>query len=200
MGADFSLSHFLNKMDCSGQSVVELILLFPVLFVFASLMYKTNMASQVAINNAKFVRSQLFILTGNSAEYPRLQFRFQLFGKGRSFAAQNHSRMLVGIADPSEAQKYDDDDVELRPIPAMIDIRRNRGALSGSEDVGEPNRRTNVRLRNTASICTQFNSAQQGNKARDWTPDLVRDMSNEDGTRRWPFGNNTVCKYEDQEG
>lgn len=184
----------------SGQSVLEVVFVLPVLFLFVALLYKVNLASQIAINNAKSLRSQMFILTGNSPEYPRLQFRFNAFSGALSFAAQSHARMLIGVADPSAAIKDEDGENEtLEPVPQTMNVARKGTTVKGSEDAGEVKVRTQVRVRNTAAICTQFNGAKDGSQKKDWDPELVRKIGVGDGSRRWPFGKNTVCKYEDGE-
>lgn len=188
------IHHFTDE---SGQSILEIVFILPFLFTFIALLYKINMAAQIAINNVQYARSQMFILTANSSEYPRLSFRFGAFNPAASFHTEGHARMVLGVADPEAvAAAGASDSGTLEPIPPIQNIARRGTTQPGSNAAGEPKNRTDVRVRNTVAICTQFNSAKDGGRVLDWYPSLLARMS---GSKRWPFGENTVCKYEDKD-
>jgi len=113
--------HFKNEQ---GQGILEVVLVLPIMFSFVALLYKINMASQMAINNTQIARSAMFVLTGNSPEYPQLRLRFQTLG-GSYMATEGHSRLVLGVADPSAVQNTSSDVVnELQPIPQVQKIAR----------------------------------------------------------------------------
>lgn len=167
-----------------GQSLLEVIFLVPFLFMFVALLYKIQMAIQMAIVNTQYARSQVFVLTANSPEYPRLQFR--TFPK--MFSGGNQDRMVLGVADPESLAASEGSDGTIEPMPQTQKINRLGSTVMGSSDRGEVAKRTELRIRNTAGICTQLNSA--GSK----TPMNEQTILNL-GAQRWPFGT-TVCRYE----
>ena len=162
-----------------GQSLLEVLILVPFLFMFVGLLYKITMATQMAIVNTQYARSQLYVLTANSPEYPRLQFRWS---QGM-FAYQNQDRMVLGVADPKSLTTSSGQAGTIEPLPQVQDIKRNQATVSGSKDTGEVAKRTEVRVRNTVGICTQLN-------AKPLDDHHVSDIV----TKRWPFGT-TVCQY-----
>jgi hypothetical protein len=167
--------------DEKGQSILEVIFILPLLFLFVGLLVKLNMAAQVAINNTQAARSQLYFLTSNQPEYPRLEFRFYI---AKSFVAQGQDQMVLGIADP---EGLDFENPTIAPNPQTQKIGRN-STSKGSEERGEKIKtRVEIRVRNTAAICTQLNSV--GGKTA-MTSDAIPTL----GAQRWPF-KQKVCGY-----
>lgn len=167
-----------------GQSLLEVIFLVPFLFMFVALLYKITMATQMAIVNTQYARSQLYVLTSNSPEYPRLEFRWS----PTMFAYNNQDRMILGVADPKALSTTTGLEGTLEPMPQTQKISRIGSTVTGNTDRGEVSKRTEVRVRNTVGICTQLNAA--GNKKpmdSENIPSLV--------SKRWPFGTK-VCQYE----
>ena len=160
---------FRMKLDQAGQTMLELVLLIPFLFMFVTVLFKVMLAVQMAINNAQIARSQLFVLTKNSSDYPRLQLRYSPI----MFIAAKQDRMILGVADINSMK----DGVTVDPIPQVQKIGRTNATVKGSSDNGEVKKRTELRVRDTAAICTQLNA--------------VPNVSNE----RWPF-KTEVCRYE----
>lgn len=150
--------------------MLELMFMLPLLFGFAVILYKVTMVMQVSINNAQYARSQIYVLTRNSPEFPRLGLRRD----PSMFAGGKQDRMVLGVADIDTGAG----ESKIEPIATKIDISRTSSTAKGSSEAGENiKNRTKVRIRNTMAICTQLN--------------VVPDTSNE----RWPF-KNTVCRYE----
>ena len=156
-----------------GQSLLEVLILLPFLFMFVGVLYKITMATQMAIVNTQYARSQVYVLTANSPEYPRLEFRLN----PTMFAAKHEDRMVLGVADPKALTSSTGLEGKLEPVPQTQKIGRIGSTATGSSDRGEVLKRTEVRVRNTSGICTQLNA--------------VPTASN----KRWPFGA-TVCQYE----
>ncbi len=84
-------------MDSKGQSLLEVVIMLPFLFLLFGLLFRANMAIQMAINNQQFARSQVYVLTANSPEYPRLGFRHVGIkgGAGRMASGQIDLMLLV---------------------------------------------------------------------------------------------------------
>jgi hypothetical protein len=162
-----------------GQSILEVVLFLPFLFILVGLLIKMNTAIQMAINNSRYARAQLFVLTNNSPEYPRLQLRTNRLVKNA------HDMLVVGVSDP-EAIAEAASDGDMPAIPQTQKIADKRA--QGSSERGEVSARTEVRIRGTAAICTQSNSTQKGIPVNSVN---VRGLAN----RRWPFGK-LACQYD----
>lgn len=167
----------------SGQSILEVVLLLPFLFLFVGLLFRLNLATQMAINNSQYARAQIYVLTANSPEYPRNEIRFNW----NLFAQNQQDRMVLGVADPEALAAATANEDSIQPIPQSTKIGRLGTTVRGSEERGEVSSRTEVRVRNTAAICTQLNAV--GPK-RPWTAENILQL----GSQRWPF-RQPVCQY-----
>lgn len=167
-----------------GQSLLEVLILIPFLFMFVGALYKINMAAQMSIVNTQYARSQIYVLAANSPEYPRLQFRLNQ----TMFAFNKQDRMILGVADPKALSTSTGMEGTIEPMPQIQKIGRTGTTVVGSTDSGEVSKRTDVRVRNTSAICTQLNAAS--NK-------MPMDETNIQSlaSKRWPFGY-SVCQYE----
>jgi hypothetical protein len=167
-------------MDAKGQSILEVIFMLPFLFIFVGLLFKLNMGIQMAINNAQYARAQVFMLTNNSSEYPRLAFR-----SSGALTKNEDDLLLLGVSDPSALSEAADGG----DMPAIPQTQKIGGSPNskGSSESGEVSSRTNIRVRDTAAICTQMNSVSKG-KAMDSYQ--ITGLKNQ----RWPF-RKTVCQY-----
>jgi hypothetical protein len=170
-------NHFSTSED--GQSILEVIIVLPFLFLFVGFLFKLNLAMQVSINNTQFSHSQVFVLTANSPEYPRLYFT-QL-KPGSSFKAAGQDMMVLGTADPTSLESSADPN-SIDPVPQIQNVARNKSVKGGSEDSGEQPKRLDIRIRNTAAICTQLNNVPTGT------------------IQRWPFKPGAVCAYKGMDG
>jgi hypothetical protein len=173
-------NHFMPHANNAGQSLLEVVLTLPLLFLFVALLYKIVMAEQMAINNVQYARNQLFVLAANSPEYPRLTFR-----NGNGFS-KGTNQMVLGVADPSAIAAANANDTTIEPIPQIQNIARPGTTVKGSSDRGEVKLRTQIRVRDTVAICTQFNTIGSGL----WTSETVKGL----GAQRWPF-KMAVCGY-----
>lgn len=154
--------------DESGQTLIEVTFLLPVLLIFVVILYKIMMAAQMAIVNTQYARSQVYKLVSNQPEYPRIEFRLS----PKMFKAAGQDRMILGVADPKAIIGGE----ELEPLPQTQKIGRAGSTMKGSDEKGEVKLRTNVRVRNTSAICTQMNDIPNGSNTR------------------WPFSQE-VCRY-----
>ena len=160
----------------AGQSILEVVFVLPFLFLFVGLLFKLNMSLQASINNTQYARSQVYVLTANSPEYPRLEFRTYM---AESFVKNKQDRIVLGVADPEALTSSVNNDKSMDPIPQIQKIGRNK-TVKGSDESGEVTKRTDIRIRNTSAICTQLNTLPST------------------GSSRWPFGQ-AVCQYSGME-
>jgi hypothetical protein len=166
-------------MDAKGQSILEVILFLPFLFLLVGLLVKMNTGIQMAINNSRYARAQLFVLMNNSAEYPRIQLRNNRLVKNA------HDMLVVGVSDPQAIEEAASDG-DMPAIPQVQRIVDKRAV--GSNERGEVRTRTEVRIRGTAAICTQSNSVGKGVPMN--SVNITRLVN-----KRWPFGN-LACQYD----
>ncbi len=132
-----------------GQSILEFLLLVPVMLGLTLLMFKVSTAIQMSIVNQKYSRAQIFQLAGNSPIYPDTKKRNQNFNPFGS------SRMVIGVSE--EAIEGDGG----QPEASTQVITRSRSAPLGEDDPqSEPKQRGKVRIRNTVEICTQLNTVK----------------------------------------
>lgn len=167
-----------------GQSILEVVFVLPLLFLFVGLLYKINLAIQMGINNTQYARSQVYVLTANSPEYPRLSFRWS----PSLFAAKDQDRMVLGVSDPKALELSNRTGDLLEPMPQTQKIARIGSEVKGSSERGEPALRNEIRVRSTSAICTQLNSV--GGK-EPITPGNLRSV----GSKRWPFGFSSACQF-----
>ncbi len=139
-----------------GQSLVEFVLMLPVLVGMFFLLLRVNQAIQVSIVNQKYSRQRLFELVGNSPQYPDV-------GKVPLLVQKSDNRMVIGVSEESTASI----DADFQPSAPTMRITRSRRAAAGgsNENSVEPNRRANVRIRNTVEICTPLLVAKSGTSA-----------------------------------
>jgi len=175
-------------MDAKGQGLLEVMIVLPLLFMMVILLFRFNMAVQMAINNVQYARSQLYVLAANSPEYPRLGLRHEIGGSPKSaFFGRSIDMMVLGVADPQAIDEESADN--LPPIPQLQRIGKKD--LPGvSSDPGEGHLRAEVNVRETSAICTQMNGV---------SPNTRFDSSGVQVlvSKRWPFGK-LPCQYEGQ--
>ena len=126
-----------------GQSILEFCFMLPVMVGLAMILFRVNTTIQMSIVNQQYARAQALFLTFNHSIYPYRDLRFaQLTRKG-------YNQMVIGVSDnPAAVGGYS-------PAASTFTISKQPG---GSEETRkEPERRSNVRVRTTVSICTQPN-------------------------------------------
>jgi hypothetical protein len=170
-----------------GQSILEVVFILPFLFLFVAFLFKISMAIQMAINNTQYSRAQLYVLAGNSPEYPRIEFRFYADGL---FAQGQQDQMIIGVADP-EGIDFSDPNGKIEPNPQIQKIGRAQTTVKGSDERGEDvTKRTSIRVRTTASICTQLNAVAPKKPMVSEGPNGIAALK----AQRWPF-KEPVCQY-----
>lgn len=139
------------KLGNEGQSILELMFSIPVFVGFIWVFFQVNTAIQVSINNQQHSRAQMLHLTFNSPIFPELKFREDPMtgmiasGNPEQFTAGT-SDELVDAANPSTI------------TPTIISLARDPSKEKGESNQSWPGtERTNIRIRDTVTICTQRN-------------------------------------------
>src|SRR4051812_29710869 len=100
MGAN---SRFENLRSESGQSVLEFLLVLPLLLTIILLLMRVNTVINMGIVNQKYARAQVFFIAENSPEYPAR------VGVVSNLANSGMNQLIVGV---SESHPADDDGAE----------------------------------------------------------------------------------------
>lgn len=163
-----------------GQSVLEFLLLLPLLLGFAGLMVRMNQAIQVSIVNQKYARAQALFLTMNNREYPALYQRVP------NLTASGYNQMFLGVSENPAPDANSDEPYN----PEATVSRVSRKAGGGSDNAQEePDERSRVRIRTTVALCTQPNVLMQGNRAVPILPLDERSPYKAIGEYKYPAGN-----------
>lgn len=145
----------------AGQSLVEFLLLLPVVIGMVVILLRMNSAITTSIVNQKHVRMMVFRLNGNSAVYPVLRTREEFI---ENFASPEkgrfYNRMQIGLAARPIDETDDKPEANVRLVARSPELSRGKGP-----DHAEPEERGYVRVRTTMDICTQTNFVEvSGNK------------------------------------
>ena len=149
MDADGQSSCKARLQSGKGQSLLEFLLLLPVLLVITSLLVKVNTTIQMGIVNQQYSRSQTLWLAFNSPNYPALRFRED---PGSGLTATRVNQMILGVSDNlASGGGY------LPEAMAQTIVRPGAPSIGNNDNHEEPRERGKVRIRNTVSLCTQSN-------------------------------------------
>lgn len=130
-----------------GQSLLELMVMMPVLLALAVVIIKIQTAIQISIVNQKYARGRALFLSYNSPVYPHRGLATpQLEVKG-------YNRMVIGVSDNSVADEEGVGSYTPRAITQTI-ARSASTSIGNGEDKAEPERRSVVRVRTTIALCT----------------------------------------------
>lgn len=142
-----SQKHF-DFRDESGQSLIEFLLFIPILLAITGFTLRVNAAIQSSIVDQKYARAQTFTLTSNSAYYPRNEVRNST---KNTFGRISADQMVLGVSSNIATEGYN-------PKATTISIV-SEGKPYGNDDPGtiEHRQRGRVRIRNTVTLCTQYN-------------------------------------------
>lgn len=136
----------------SGQSLIEFVLILPVVVGMLFVMVRVSSSIQVSIVNQKYARQRVFEIADNAAYFPRLE------RLDSQFIPKLTNRMVIGVSD--ELTNTGDSFV---PKASTQRITRNARASQGSnEDQKEPDARGLVRIRNTVELCAPVRVARIG--------------------------------------
>jgi hypothetical protein len=127
----------------SGQSVIEFMLMLPVLLGLAMLMIRVNTVIQMGIVNQQYARAQALFVSGNGAEYPRREAIVAVLSVAK------YNQFVVGISeepDPVDADALKIDASTYRIVP---------NSVTGFNDAPgvEAAQRGNLRVRTSLTLC-----------------------------------------------
>jgi len=141
-----------------GQSVLEFLLMLPVMLGLVMLMLRVNSAIQVSIVDQQYARAQALFLTFGNPIFPQISQRWlNLDQKG-------YNQITMGVSDNLTASSGG----TYVPEATTQNIARNRkvAAMGDDSPQTEPNPdqgglRAFVRVRNTVTLCTQISVISQ---------------------------------------
>jgi hypothetical protein len=125
-----------NRNRESGQSILEFLLMLPMLVGLFLILLRVNQAIQVSIVDQQYARAHALWLAFNNPVFPQQKLRLG------AITAQQDNQMVIGVSDNT----------------APTDGSRKKG-VHDSDDK-ESSKRASVRVRDTVTICTQANVVQ----------------------------------------
>jgi hypothetical protein len=130
-----------------GQSLLEFLLMLPMMLGLIVIMSRVNSAIQASIVDQQYARMQTLWLTFNSPVYPKLGLQ------ASELNAKNYNQMMIGVSDNEITADAN------QPKASTQTITRTPAAAAGAsnEPQQEPQTRAQVRIRNTVTLCTQAN-------------------------------------------
>lgn len=131
-----------------GQSVIEFLIMLPVVVGLAVFMVKVNTVIQMGIVNQQYSRAQALNFSYNSPVYPHLERRPHMI-------KLKYDQILMGVKEYRANEEGD-----LRTESSTYKITKTGGSVENqSESIHE---RSEIRVRNTVTLCTQMNLAGNG--------------------------------------
>jgi hypothetical protein len=146
---------FINlSEDERGQSLLEFLLMFPMLLALVVVLVRVNTAIQISIVNQQYARAQALFIAYNSPQFPRLDSRMA------NLVKKEYSQMIIGVSENAPPSR-EDGGGKYNPKAASQNVARRK--VAEGEDA-EGDLRALVRIRDTVTICTQSNfvNGQQG--------------------------------------
>ncbi|MCM0605326.1 MAG: hypothetical protein KA715_04490 [Xanthomonadaceae bacterium] len=129
----------------------------PVFVGFIWIFFQVNTAIQVSINNQQHSRAQMLHLAFNSPIFPELKFRDDMISG--MVATGTPDQFTAGTSD-----ELVDASNSATVTPTIISFARDPSKVKGEVDQVLPaagSERTNVRIRDTVTICTQQNPTSE---------------------------------------
>ncbi len=126
--------------DQRGQSLLEFVLVLPMLLGLSTVLLRVNSAMQMSIVNQQYARAQALGLADHSSNYPSLRFT-------GNFVGNKLNQMLIGVSDNIAGPNY-------VPKASVQTVARKPG-LGSLEEKREPTLRGDVRIRTSVLLCTQ---------------------------------------------
>lgn len=137
-----------GQREQSGQSILEFVLLLPLMVAVTFILLRVNTAIQMSIVNQQYSRAQALFLTYNNPVYPSLRFRA---APGNRMTEINVDQMVLGVSDNKATAGYE-------PLASTQSIVRPGQSIGNDEPGNEQAaERGKIRIRNSVALCTQFN-------------------------------------------
>lgn len=135
-----------------GQSILEFLLMLPMMVGLVVILVKVNTTIQMSINNQQYARAQTLFMAYNSPVYPSLVQRES------NLIPKKYNQMVVGVSENSTDVAGND----ILPKAATNYIARKKGAPDSEEKNPPGGRRALVRVRDTVTLCTQSSLVTSG--------------------------------------
>jgi hypothetical protein len=147
--------------DDEGQSVLEFLLILPLLIAVLTLIIRTNTVIQMSIVDQKYARAQTLTIAGNAAEYPLRAGIVSYLGKN------GMNQLIVGVSE-HHLESGSDGGGGQSATASTYYIGR-RPAMQEDTEAGEVDHRLTIRVRNTVTLCLPTISVG-GKPAFDFNP------------------------------
>lgn len=155
--------------DESGQSMIEMLFMLPLVTLVVVLVYRANAAIQMSIVNQKFVRGQALYVAMNSPTYPDLSARRT---GNKSMEKKGFQGFVVGMSD-----SVGEADGKIIPTAQGAPFARPGRPVRISDcNDPDPSERSAVCLKTTIEICTQINAVQAGTAVLSYPDGLQENM------------------------
>ncbi len=138
-----------------GQSILEFLILLPMLVGITMILIRINTAIQISIVNQQYARAQTLFLAYNSAFYPELSKHDRLI-------SNSTNQMIVGVSDNSEGSNQSGQ-TSYVPRATVQLVARTPRIVAPNQPQEEPTTRAKVRIRSTVTLCTPVISLSSGN-------------------------------------
>ena len=143
--------------DQSGQSILEFMLMLPMMIGLVLILVRVNSAIQVSIVNQQYARAQAHWLAFNSPNFPQRLKAGKPSLLINSFIDKPSNRMVIGV---SENNASGGDDAQYTPEATTQLVARSK-AKAGPDNTAPGDdsftERGTVRIRTTVAMCTQTN-------------------------------------------
>lgn len=135
----------------SGQSIVEFLIMLPLLVGLTVVLLRVNSLIQISIVNQQYARAQALWIAFNSPVYPPVYSQGRPLRKS-AMEEKEYNRMVIGISE----NQPDGEDGSYTPETQTQMIARTK-AKAGPEGPPqeEPSERGFVKVRTTVALCSQ---------------------------------------------
>ncbi len=164
-----------SRKNQAGQSVLEFLIVLPMMVGLAVMLIKMNTAIQVSIVNQQYARAHTLWLAFNSNEYPEWTFRTP------HLVRKNYNKMVLGISE--NAAPATPEEIYL-PEVIKMKITPGRSLVSDAgnqQNQEEPERLSIIRVRTSVSLCTQSNFVTAGGEKVPLGAETLREGFNPSG-------------------
>ena len=130
----------------SGQSLIELLFMMPVMIAFPFVLVKVATVIEMSIVDQQHARAHVFFIAHNSPYYPK---RYQQ----KSMYDKDTNQVVMGISENNLKSDGDGGGGTYSPKASTYSIARTPKVGGSDSSDKEPTERTLVRVRNTFSLC-----------------------------------------------
>ena len=144
----------------SGQSIIEFLLMMPIMVGMMVTLVKANTAAQLSIVNQQYARSHALWLAFNSPIYPERRMVLQDFTNG-----QNSNQMVILVGEETNDEAKEDSNSgggAYHPSAPSYNIEKYNTPGKKTSSSGVAKSPSLVRSFASVSLCTQSNAISVG--------------------------------------